>query len=123
MLVAADGSGEGWCAIPDLERALDSLIENALTYSPAGSSVRLEAAPGRLAVLDQGPGLAPGEEEAVFERFSRGSAGRQGAKGTGLGLAIARELARQWGGEVRLRNRDGGGLAATIELAPAEVRS
>ena len=121
--VAADGGGEGWCAIPDLERALDSLIENALTYSPTGSSVLLQAAPGRLAVLDEGPGLAPGEEEAVFERFSRGSAGRQGAKGTGLGLAIARELARQWGGEVHLRNRDGGGLTAAIELTPAEVRS
>jgi signal transduction histidine kinase len=115
--------GEGWCAGPDLERALDSLIENAITYSPAGSTVVLEAAPGRLAVLDEGPGLAPGEEEAVFERFSRGSAGRKGAKGTGLGLAIARELTRQWGGDVRLRNRNGGGLAAAIELAPAEVRS
>jgi signal transduction histidine kinase len=120
--IAGEG-GEGWCAGPDLERALDSLIENALTYSPAGSSVALEAAPGRIAVLDEGPGLAPGEEEAVFERFSRGSAGRQGAKGTGLGLAIARELTRQWGGDVRLRNRAGGGLAATIELAAAEVRS
>jgi len=121
--LAGGAGGEGWCAGPDLERALDSLIENALTYSRAGSSVVLEAAPGRIAVLDEGPGLAPGEEEMVFERFSRGSAGRQGAKGTGLGLAIARELARQWGGEVRLRNRDGGGLTATIELAPAEVRS
>ncbi|HET7454775.1 MAG TPA: ATP-binding protein [Solirubrobacterales bacterium] len=115
--------GEGWCAGADLDRALDSLIENALTYSPPGSAVVLEAAPGRLTVLDEGPGLAPGEEEAVFERFSRGSAGRRGAKGTGLGLAIARELSRQWGGEVRLQNREGGGLAATIELAPAEVRS
>ncbi|HET9676854.1 MAG TPA: sensor histidine kinase, partial [Solirubrobacterales bacterium] len=93
------------------------------TYSPAGTTVKLEAAPGRIAVLDEGPGLAPGEEEAVFERFSRGSAGQQGPKGTGLGLPIARELTRQWGGEVRLRNRDGGGLIATIELAPAEVRS
>ena len=123
IAIEVDSDGEGWCAIPDLERALDSLIENALTYSPAGSSVVLEAAPGRIAVLDEGPGLAPGEEEAVFERFSRGSAGRQVAKGTGLGLAIARELTRQWGGEVRLRNRDGGGLAAMIELTAAEVRS
>jgi two-component system, OmpR family, sensor kinase len=122
--VALGGRGaEGWCAAPDLERSLDSLVENALTYSPGGTTVTLEAAPGRIAVLDEGPGLAPGEEEAVFERFSRGSAGRRGAKGTGLGLAIARELTRQWGGDVRLRNRDGDGLAATIELAPAEVRS
>lgn len=119
----ADGAAKGWCAAPDLERSLDALVENALTYSPAGTTVRLEAAPGCIAVLDEGPGLAPGEEEAVFERFSRGSAGRRGAKGTGLGLAIARELTRQWGGDVRLRNREGGGLAAMIELAPAEVRS
>lgn len=121
--VAGGRSAEGWCAAPDLERSLDSLVENALTYSPAGTTVRLEALPGRIAILDEGPGLAPGEEEAVFERFSRGSAGRQGAKGTGLGLAIARELTRQWGGDVRLRNREGGGLAATIELAPSEVRA
>jgi two-component system, OmpR family, sensor kinase len=114
---------EGWCAAPDLERSLDALVENALTYSAGDTTVTLEATPGRIAVLDEGPGLAPGEEEAVFERFSRGSAGRQGSKGTGLGLAIARELTRQWGGDVRLRNRSGGGLAATIELAPAEVRS
>ena len=117
------GAAEGWCAAPDLERSLDSMVENALTYSPAGTTVRLEAGPGRIAVLDEGPGREAGEEEAVFERFSRGSAGRRGAKGTGLGLAIARELTRQWGGDVHLRNRPGGGLAATIELAPAEVRS
>jgi two-component system, OmpR family, sensor kinase len=119
---SAAGAAEGWSAAPDLERSLDSLVENALAYSPPGSTVRIEAGPGRIAVLDQGPGLAPGEEEAVFERFRRGSAGRRGAAGTGLGLAIARELTRQWGGDVRLRNRDGGGLAATIELAAAEVR-
>jgi two-component system, OmpR family, sensor kinase len=117
----AEEGVEGWCAAPDLERSLDALVENALAYSGAGTTVRLEAKPGRIAVLDEGPGLAAGEEEAVFERFSRGSAGRRGAKGTGLGLAIARELTRQWGGDVRLRNRDGGGLAATIELAAREV--
>ncbi|HSS42445.1 MAG TPA: ATP-binding protein [Solirubrobacterales bacterium] len=120
-LDAGAGAAEGWCAAPDLERSLDSLVENALAYSPRGSTVRLQVGPGRIAVFDEGPGLEPGEEEAVFERFSRGSAGRRGTAGTGLGLAIARELTRQWGGEVRLRNRSGGGLAATIELAPAEV--
>jgi len=124
-IAVAPGSaaGSGWCAAPDLERSLDSLLENALTYSPAGTRVVLEAGPGRISVLDEGPGLEPGEEEAVFERFSRGSAGRRGPKGTGLGLAIARELTRQWDGEVRLRNREGGGLTATIELPPAEVHA
>ena len=124
MEVANTGDeASGWCAVPDLERSLDSLVENALTYSPAGTTVVLAVAPGRIAVLDEGPGLTAGEEEAVFERFSRGSAGRRGPKGTGLGLAIARELTRQWDGEVRLRNRAGGGLEATIELPPAEVHA
>lgn len=112
----AAGAAEGWCAGPDLDRSIDVLVENALLYSPAGSVVTIAAAPGRIEVLDRGPGLAAGEEDAVFERFSRGSAGQHGPSGTGLGLPIARELTRQWGGEVRLSNRDGGGLCAVIEV-------
>lgn len=108
--------GSAWGARPDLDRAIDALIENALRYSPAGSTVAIMAGRGRVEILDEGPGLAPGEEETVFERFSRGSAGRRGPSGTGLGLPIARELTRQWGGEVTLSNRDGGGLRAVMEM-------
>ncbi len=115
------GAGaSGWCAGPDLERSIDVLVENALLYSPAGSTVTVAAGPGRIEVLDRGPGLAPGEEEAVFERFSRGSAGQRGPSGTGLGLPIARELTRQWGGDVYLVGREGGGLRAIIELSEEE---
>jgi signal transduction histidine kinase len=112
---AGAAAGDAWCAGPDLDRSLDALLENALRYSPPGSTVTIAAAPGRLEVLDDGPGLEPGEEAAVFERFSRGSAGRRGPSGTGLGLPIARELTRQWGGDVTLANRDRGGLRAVIE--------
>jgi signal transduction histidine kinase len=115
--VRRDGPpGTAWCARPDLDRSIDALVENALRYSPAGTAVTIAAAPGRLEVLDQGPGLEPGEEKTVFERFSRGSAGRGGPAGTGLGLPIARELTRQWGGEVSLSNRSRGGLRAVIEV-------
>jgi signal transduction histidine kinase len=107
----------GWCAGPDLERTIDVLVENALLYSPRGSTVTISAGPGRIEVSDEGPGLAEGEEEAVFERFSRGSAGQRGPSGTGLGLPIARELTRQWDGDVRLSNRTQGGLRAVIELS------
>lgn len=116
-----EGAAAGWCAGPDLDRSLDALLENALVYSPTGSTVTIATAPGEIAILDRGPGLAPGEEEAVFERFSRGSAGQGGPKGTGLGLPIARELSRQWGGDVVLSNREGGGLRAAIELSSVEV--
>ncbi len=113
---ASNGAAGAWCAGPDLDRSIDALVENALRYSPAGSEVTIASGPGRIEVLDRGPGLAAGEEETIFERFSRGSAGRRGPSGTGLGLPIARELTRQWGGEVTLRNRSGGGLHAVIEV-------
>ena len=98
----------------DVERTLDTLIENALNYG--GGQVTLVARPHAIDVLDEGPGVAPDELEAVFERFHRGRAGRAGPPGTGLGLPIARELMRRWGGDVTLANRDGGGAAATISF-------
>jgi signal transduction histidine kinase len=103
-------------AAPDAERALDSLIENAIVYSARGR-VTVGVDGREIVVLDEGPGLTPGEEEAVFERFHRGAAGRSGASGTGLGLSIARQLAERWGGRVTLANRDDGrGARAVLEL-------
>ena len=119
-LEVRDGEGPAavWCAVPDLDRSLDALVENALRYSPAGSTVTIATGPRRIEVIDEGQGLEPGEEEGVFDRFSRGSAGRRGPSGTGLGLPIARELTRQWNGEVTLVNREGEGARATIAFAP-----
>jgi signal transduction histidine kinase len=104
----------------DLAIVLDNLIENALHYAPAGGSVTIEF--GReeeqayLAVLDDGPGLAEGEEDALFERFARGSASKEGPAGTGLGLAIVQTLAQRWGGQASLRTRPEGGARAEIRL-------
>jgi two-component system, OmpR family, sensor kinase len=112
----ADAPAPAWCAPADLDRAIDVLVENALRYSPRGGTVTIAARAGGVEVLDEGPGLEPGEERVVFERFHRGSAGRREPSGTGLGLPIALELTRQWGGSVSLANRDGKGLCATIEM-------
>ena len=108
--------GAAWCAAADADRALDVLIENALHYSPRGARVTVATGPGRVEVRDRGPGIGADEMDAVFERFHRGSAGRSGPAGSGLGLPIARELAREWGGDVTLRNREGGGAVATLAL-------
>jgi signal transduction histidine kinase len=113
-------TGSAWCAGTDADRALDVLIENALQYGPRGSTVTVTSAPGRIEVRDRGPGIPAEESESVFERFHRGSAGRNGPSGSGLGLAIARELAREWGGEVSLANSEGGGAVATLELPVAQ---
>lgn len=104
----------------DLDRALDALVENALRYSPPGSAVEIEVRAARVQVLDGGPGLEPGEDEQVFERFHRGRAGRGGAAGTGLGLPIARELMGRWDARVWLENRTEGGARAVIAFDSAE---
>ena len=119
LSASTDGAGAAWISRDDADRILDALVENALAYSPEGSDVEIAALAGGLAVRDRGPGLAPGEEEHVFERFHRGGAGRDGTPGTGLGLPIARALARQWGGEVTLRRREGGGTVAEVRLPSA----
>jgi signal transduction histidine kinase len=121
LSVLDEGGGAAVCARADLDRALDVLIENALRYSPAGGEVTIASAAGRIEVRDRGAGLAPGEEQLVFERFHRGAAGRRGPSGSGLGLATARTLARSWGGEALLRNREGGGAVATLELPEVDV--
>ncbi len=115
--VVADGvSAGGFCPQADLDRAIDALVENALHYGDGEVEVR--SAPGTVDVLDRGPGFAQDELAAVFERFHRGRAGRAGPSGTGLGLPIARELARRWGGDVTLANRDGGGARARVTVPP-----
>ena len=115
-------AGSAWCAAADLDRILDVLVENGLRYSPPGSALRLIAGPDGIEVLDDGPGPASGEEEAVFERFHRGRAGRSGPAGSGLGLAIARELAGEWDATVALETQPGGGGRAVVRFPTAAVR-
>ncbi|MGH2879785.1 MAG: sensor histidine kinase [Solirubrobacteraceae bacterium] len=116
LQAGALSGGEVWCSEADLDRAVDVLVENALCYAPADSRVEIACAAGRIEVTDEGPGLSEQDDEAILERFHRGSAGRAGPAGSGLGLAIARELMREWGGEVNLVNRPGAGALATIVL-------
>ena len=114
-----DGGADGAdvaCSRADLDRVLDALLENALHYSPPGTKVAVGVRAGTIEVRDEGPGLAPGEDEQVFERFRRGRAGGTGPRGSGLGLPIARELARRWGGEATISTRDGGGATAAVAL-------
>ncbi len=114
---AEAGRADVWVSRPDVDRALDSLVENALKYSPEGSAVEMVDGPGRIEVRDRGPGIPADELEIVFDRFHRGRAGQGGPAGSGLGLSIARELARAWGGDVTIANRGGGGVVATLRLA------
>jgi two-component system, OmpR family, sensor kinase len=112
----------------DLAIIVDNLIENALVYSPGGGTVTLECDRDGdeivVAVQDEGPGLAAGEEERVFERFARGTSG-QATPGTGLGLSIVATLARRWGGTARIANGPAIGARAEVRLrvAPPSLQS
>ena len=116
------GDGEVTVAASEEDVAilLDNLIENALHYAAGDVTVDWGKANGEgwLAVLDEGPGLAAGEENELFERFARGSAGRDHA-GTGLGLAIVQTLARRWKGRAELANRVEGGVRAEVRFPSA----
>jgi signal transduction histidine kinase len=116
------GSGDATISASeeDLAILLDNLIENALNYSPTRVSVDWGTTGNEawLAVLDEGPGVAPGEETSLFDRFARGSAG-SARPGTGLGLAIVQTLAHRWRGEASLSNRLEGGTRAEVRFPAA----
>jgi signal transduction histidine kinase len=96
------------------------LLENALVHTPPGTPVRIKVGQnnGRavLAVEDEGPGVPPGQQAQVFERFYRVDGGL--AAGSGLGLAIAKELAELMGGTIELDSRPGS-TAFRLELPSA----
>jgi signal transduction histidine kinase len=101
----------------DVAVILDNLIENAIEHTRPGTAVVVElAAEGAIAVSDAGPGLEPGEEERVFERFFRGSSRGERPRGSGLGLTIVRVLARRWGGDATIANHPEGGARAVVRL-------
>jgi len=101
-----------------MEQALYNLLTNAVSHSPAGAPVQLQAGceEGQLVVRvsDQGAGLLPGEETKVFEKFYRGPRARPG--GTGLGLSIAQGIVRAHHGEVSANNNPAGGATFTIRV-------
>ena len=101
-----------------LKRCLSNLIDNAVLYGQR-AEVMVEEGTDVLTirVRDHGPGIPESEIDKVFEPFYRleGSRSRD-TGGTGLGLSIARNIARAHGGDVRLRNHEGGGLQAILTL-------
>jgi two-component system sensor histidine kinase KdpD len=110
-----------------IERVFVNLLENAGKYTPAGSAIEIAARAGSdsvtITVDDHGPGLPPGREEAIFEKFERGVK-ESATPGVGLGLAIARAIVQAHGGVIRAANRVENGRTAgarfIIELPRGE---
>jgi two-component system, OmpR family, sensor histidine kinase KdpD len=105
-----------------IQQALSALLSNAVAHGGNNKPIDVSAARDgsmlTISVADRGSGLAPGDENKVFEKFYRGPRTRPG--GLGLGLSIARQLVEAHGGEIVARNREGGGARFSIRLPVGE---
>ena len=105
-----------------LEQVFVNLLENAAKYTPDGSPIEIAArghANGQEGVItievsDRGPGVPPGSESRVFEKFFRGP--QAGSTSAGLGLAICRGVVGAHGGTIVAANRPGGGAVFRMTL-------
>ena len=109
-----------------LTMAVKNLIENAILYSDPGSSVGigLRSIDGvaEIAVTDHGVGIAPEDQERIFERFYRVDPSRsRETGGTGLGLSIVKHVAANHRGEVKLFSQLGLGSTFTLRLPLADT--
>lgn len=102
-----------------IERVLCNLLENAAKFSPAGSTIRIEAELQadalRISVADEGPGLPAGQAARLFDPFVRGEGVAQ-LPGLGLGLSICRVIVEAHGGVLTAANRSAGGACFTFSL-------
>ncbi len=109
-----------------LHRAVGNLIENALTYTPAGGRITLSAERQggrlRITVADSGRGIPPEHLPYVFDRFHRVEQARSNVDGhVGLGLAIVRSIAVLHGGSADIASTVGEGTTVTISLPDDET--
>ncbi len=124
LSAAPNGAAEAIGDRDRIEQVLVNLIDNAVKYSPDGGEVVVSTVPAaasvRVEVADQGIGIPPAEQEAVFEKFYRAdSQHRMAPSGTGLGLYICRELVQRMGGTIGVRSRPGGGSTFWFQLPRA----
>ena len=103
-----------------MEQVFVNLFENAARYTPAGTEISIDAAVDgrslRIAVSDHGPGLQPGIEERIFDKFFRAAPTVDAGRSSGLGLAICRAIVTAHGGSITAANRPGGGAVFVIRL-------
>jgi two-component system sensor histidine kinase KdpD len=102
-----------------VERVLANLLENASKFSPSGTAITIEAhaIEGMLevSVADEGPGIPAGQEESIFEKFTRGEK-ESSTPGVGLGLAICRAIVEAHGGSIALDRTQGRGSRFVFKL-------
>lgn len=104
-----------------LRQVLGNLLRNALLHTPVSAAIEILVVDQhdrvKVIVRDHGPGLPPGSQEHLFERFWRSKIGRErGRGGAGLGLAIAQGIVEAHHGTISAKNAEGGGAEFIVEL-------
>ena len=106
-----------------LEQLLNILLQNALSYTPAGGTIIIEArvSPGipsavHIQVIDNGPGISDQDKAHIFERFYRADRSHTDRSHFGLGLCIAQEIAQAHGTALTVADTEGGGAAFGFTL-------
>ena len=121
----ASGDVRAWASQRGLDQVLVNLVDNALKYTPEGSSVHVEASREedgvRISVHNPGPGIPAKHHSRLFERFYRVDEGRsREVGGTGLGLAIVKHLCTQMSATVAVKSAPGQGSTFTVLLRPLD---
>ncbi len=99
-----------------LSRAIRNLVENAINYSPPGTTVEIVVeSNGMVRVLDEGPGIKEDERELIFQRFWRRDRRRTG--NAGLGLSIVQRIADTHAATISVENRPTGGANFSLSFA------
>jgi len=109
-----------WADPIRLRQILNNLLSNAIKFTPEGGRVTVETQPHgtqvAIAVTDSGVGIAPADQQRVFEEFQQVGDFAARQAGTGLGLALTRRLVEAHGGHIRLWSRPGEGSRFTVYL-------
>jgi two-component system sensor histidine kinase KdpD len=112
-----------------IDQVVTNLLENAVTYTPAGSPIDISACIMevkyvKISIADRGPGIRPDEREHIFDKFYRvltNTTHPSSSRGSGLGLAICHAFVEAHGGHIWVEAREGGGAIFNFTL-PLDTR-
>jgi signal transduction histidine kinase len=127
-------TGEVYMRPGTFRQVVLNLLDNAVKYGPVGQTIRVmvtagryavptsasgptgERATVRIAVADEGPGVALDERDTIWRPFQRGLAAREGAGGSGIGLTVVKDIVQEHKGRVWVEDGPGGGAMFVVEL-------